>query len=81
MGHEQGHEAEELQWEEYKLEAANVLAVLIAAPMYAAGMKFWYFDNEHKDMGDVRDQTQKESVPANNNRMMDVSDVLFHDLF
>jgi len=80
MGHEQSDNAEELQWEEYKLEAANVLAVVLAAPMYATGMKFWYFDNENKDMGDTLDRTQKETVDAPN-RMMDVSDVLFHDLF
>merc|ERR1712166_1118664 len=85
MGHEQGHDAEELQWEEYKLEAANVMAVLVAGPMFSAGMKFWYFneDAKFKETTDVTKKTEekKEKVTETSKKIMNVSDVLFHDLF
>lgn len=82
MGHEQGHDAEELQWEEYKLEAANVMAVLVAGPMFSAGMKFWYFNADAKFNQDNKPVEKKvEEVAESTKRIQNVSDVLFHDLF
>jgi len=76
MGHEQTDSAEELQWEEYYLESANVLAICVGAPMFSAGMKFWYFDQDAE-----REARMIEEHPTTrpvNERIMDVSDALFH---
>lgn len=85
MGHEQGSKAEELQWEEYKLEAANVMAVLLAAPMFSAGMKFWYFNADAKYAKASEEikakQAAEDKATSSNKRMLDVSDVLTADAF
>merc|ERR1712166_1528740 len=85
MGHKQGHHAEELQWEEYKLEAANVMAVLLAGPMFSAGMKFWYFNADAKYDQVAKEtrakQAKEDKETSTNKRMLDVSDVLTADAF
>lgn len=82
MGHEQGSSAAELQWEEYKIEAANVMAVLVAGPMFSAGMKFWYFNADAKFNENKKTVAKKaEEAAESTKRIQSVSDVLFHDLF
>lgn len=81
MGHEQSDNAEELQWEEYKLEAANVLTAILAVPMFASGMKFWYLNNdEFLKTENTADRTQSETDRArgadNSRRIKEASDVL-----
>ena len=83
MGHEQSDNAEELQWEEYKLEAANVLTAILAVPMLATGMRFWYLDEDERVGRFAEDRTQGETVPAaaeTNNRLREASNVLFNDM-